>query len=175
VRQAQHLPDSPVYQWATASVKNSFFFDCRNGDRSLGPVNIEREYYRDLDIAAEYGLNLDFWVLAKERRRSGPARSIAHSSSLKAWLQIHFERLKQEVRVYELLLRDPRTPKLAKWILGFAVAYLLMPFDIIPDFIPVLGQLDDLIIIPALIFLALRIIPKAVVADCRIRAAQRDN
>jgi uncharacterized membrane protein YkvA (DUF1232 family) len=91
---------------------------------------------------------------------------------LKAWLRSHLARLKQEVRVYQLLLRDPRTPRLAKWTLGFAVAYLLMPFDIIPDFIPVLGQLDDLIIIPALIFVALRLIPGAVVADCRDRAAK---
>jgi uncharacterized membrane protein YkvA (DUF1232 family) len=67
---------------------------------------------------------------------------------LRERLQSHFARLKREFRVYQLLLQDSRTPKLAKWLLGFAVAYLLMPFDIIPDFIPVLGQLDDLIIVP---------------------------
>jgi len=57
-------------------------------------------------------------------------------------------------------------------LLGFAVAYLLMPFDIIPDFIPVLGQLDDLIIVPLLILLALKLTPKEVIADCRLRAGE---
>jgi len=55
-------------------------------------------------------------------------------------------------------------------MLGLAVAYLATPFDIIPDFIPVLGQLDDLIIVPGLIFVAFKLIPDSVIADCRSRA-----
>ena len=93
-------------------------------------------------------------------------------ATLRRRLQSHFARLKSEIRVYQLLLRDPRTPRMAKWLLGFAVGYLLMPFDIIPDFIPVLGQLDDLIIVPVLIFLAVRLIPRDVIADCRLRARE---
>jgi uncharacterized membrane protein YkvA (DUF1232 family) len=75
--------------------------------------------------------------------------------------------LKRELRVYQLVLKDSRTPKLAKWLLGLAVGYTLLPFDLIPDFIPVIGHLDDIIIVPALITLALKLIPAEVVADCR--------
>jgi uncharacterized membrane protein YkvA (DUF1232 family) len=91
---------------------------------------------------------------------------------LRERLQSHFARLRREIRVYQLVLQDSRTPRIAKWLLGFAVAYLLMPFDIIPDFIPVLGQLDDLIIVPLLILLALKLTPKEVIADCRFRAGE---
>lgn len=76
-------------------------------------------------------------------------------------------KFKQEARVYQLVLKDSRTPKLAKAILGLAVGYALLPFDLIPDFIPVLGQLDDILIIPALIGLALKLIPPEIVEDCR--------
>jgi hypothetical protein len=57
-------------------------------------------------------------------------------------LQSYFARLRREIRVYQLLLQDSRTPNLAKWLLGFSVGSLL-PFDIIPDFIPVLKCMKD--------------------------------
>ena len=69
--------------------------------------------------------------------------------------------------MYRLVRKDPRTPMLAKILLGLAVGYALLPFDPIPDFIPVIGHLDDLIIVPGLIILALQLIPVEVVADCR--------
>lgn len=74
---------------------------------------------------------------------------------------------KREIAVYRLVLADPRTPRLAKLILAAAVAYALSPIDLIPDFIPVLGYLDDIIILPLLVWLALRLIPAVVVADAR--------
>jgi len=78
--------------------------------------------------------------------------------------------LRRRLKTYQLVLKDRRTPKLAKFLLGLAVGYILLPFDIIPDFIPVIGHLDDVIIVPTLVIIALRMVPKEVVEDCRIRA-----
>ena len=79
-------------------------------------------------------------------------------------------RFKEELRVYRLVLQDHRTPKLAKWLLGIAVAYALSPVDLIPDFIPVIGHLDDLVILPLLVITAVKLIPPSVIEDCRARA-----
>lgn len=78
--------------------------------------------------------------------------------------------LKQEIKVYQLVIKDERTPKIAKFLLALAVGYVLLPFDIIPDFIPIIGHLDDIIIVPALVIIALKMIPDDVVRDCRDRA-----
>lgn len=69
-----------------------------------------------------------------------------------------------------LAMRDRRTPWFAKLIGGVVVAYALSPIDLIPDFIPVLGQLDDLILIPLGIWITVKLIPIAVMNDCRARA-----
>jgi len=87
--------------------------------------------------------------------------------------KIAVQRVKNEIRVYRLVLKDERTPWLAKAFLGFAIGYFFMPFDLIPDFIPVLGQLDDLVIVPSLVFIALKLVPKEVVADCRKKVASK--
>ena len=78
--------------------------------------------------------------------------------------------LKREFHAYRLVLQNPRTPRTAKVLLGLAVGYLMLPFALIPDFIPVIGQMDDAIIVPALVLLALRMVPAEVVVDCRARA-----
>lgn len=75
--------------------------------------------------------------------------------------------LKREMRVYQAIARDTRTPRAAKLLLGCAIGYALMPFDLIPDLVPVIGHLDDLIIVPGLVIAALRFVPPVVVADCR--------
>jgi uncharacterized membrane protein YkvA (DUF1232 family) len=77
------------------------------------------------------------------------------------------QRLKREFAVYRVALKHPRTPWLAKLLLGLAVGYVLLPFDLIPDFIPVIGHVDDLVIVPLLVYLALKLIPDEVLADCR--------
>jgi uncharacterized membrane protein YkvA (DUF1232 family) len=66
--------------------------------------------------------------------------------------------------------RHPRTPWHAKALGLFAVGYALSPIDLIPDFIPVLGYLDDVLLLPALIWLAVRLVPDAVLAECRTQA-----
>ena len=75
--------------------------------------------------------------------------------------------LKRELDIYRLVLKDSRTPKIARIILGLAVGYALLPFDLIPDWIPVIGHLDDLVIVPGLVILALKFIPDDVVRECR--------
>jgi uncharacterized membrane protein YkvA (DUF1232 family) len=77
------------------------------------------------------------------------------------------ERFRQESEFYRRVLRHPGTPRLAKLLLGAAIAYAVSPLDLIPDFIPVVGHLDDLVILPLLIWMAVRLIPKTVLAECR--------
>jgi len=72
-----------------------------------------------------------------------------------------------EVNVYRSIMTDPRCPRLARLLLGAALAYALSPFDLIPDFIPVIGHLDDVLILPLLVWLAVRIIPKELIAEHR--------
>jgi uncharacterized membrane protein YkvA (DUF1232 family) len=79
--------------------------------------------------------------------------------------------LKQEILAVSLAARDPRTPWYARGLVILIVAYALSPIDLIPDFVPVLGYLDDLIIIPGGIWLAIRMIPPEVLAEARSRAA----
>ena len=83
------------------------------------------------------------------------------------------DRLRAEIRVYRLALAHPRTPRASRWLLGLAVAYLISPIDIIPDFVPMAGQLDDLIIVPLLVWLALRLIPTEVMRECRQAVAEQ--
>jgi uncharacterized membrane protein YkvA (DUF1232 family) len=78
--------------------------------------------------------------------------------------------LKRESLALYYAARDARTPWYAKVLAGAIVAYALSPIDLIPDFIPVLGYLDELLLLPAAIWLALRLVPEPVLADARRRA-----
>ncbi len=88
-------------------------------------------------------------------------------SKLIADLKAFAARIKQELAFYQRILGHPQTPGMAKVLLWCAIGYLLLPFDLIPDFIPVLGQLDDLVIVPLLIVIAIRLTPDFVIAACR--------
>ena len=81
--------------------------------------------------------------------------------------------LKVETYTLYLAYRDPRVPWYAKAFAACVVAYAFSPIDLIPDFIPVLGYLDDLVLIPLGIALALKMIPAAVLAESRERARER--
>ena len=81
--------------------------------------------------------------------------------------------LRRDVAALILAVRDPRTPLTARIIAALVVAYALSPIDLIPDFVPVLGYLDDLIIVPVGLALALRLVPAALMAEYRASALQR--
>lgn len=85
---------------------------------------------------------------------------------LKGWAR----GLKRDVVALWLAARDPRAPWTAKVLAGAVAAYALSPIDLIPDFIPVLGYLDDLVLVPLGIALAVRLIPAPMMADLRARA-----
>lgn len=80
--------------------------------------------------------------------------------------------LKSETFALYLAAHDPRTPWCAKLLVAGIVAYAFSPIDLIPDFVPVLGYLDDLILIPLGITLAIKMVPHSVLADCRARAQE---
>ena len=88
-------------------------------------------------------------------------------NAIKSWAR----RLKTEVRALHLAARDPRVPFAPKLVAAAVVAYALSPIDLIPDFIPVLGLLDDLVLLPLGIALALRLIPPTLMAELRAEAA----
>ena len=86
---------------------------------------------------------------------------------LKQWART----IKRDVIALWLAARDARVPWLAKAVAAAVAAYALSPIDLIPDFIPVLGYLDDVILVPLGILLAVRMIPAAVMADLRAKAS----
>jgi uncharacterized membrane protein YkvA (DUF1232 family) len=91
---------------------------------------------------------------------------------LVAELKQRARRLKTETFALYLAARHPGTPWYAKLFVAGIVAYAFSPIDLIPDFVPVLGYLDDLILIPMGITLAIRMVPPSVMAECRARAQE---
>ena len=90
---------------------------------------------------------------------------------LKVWARA----LKRDVVALWLAARDPRVPWGAKIVAAAVAAYALSPIDLIPDFVPVLGYLDDLLLVPLGIWFAMKLIPAALVQELRSRAAEQDR
>ena len=90
-------------------------------------------------------------------------------------LRQRVRQLKIETYALYLAARHPATPWYAKLLVAAIVAYAISPIDLIPDFVPVLGYLDDLLLVPLGIALALTLIPPAVMAECRQRAQESNS
>ena len=89
--------------------------------------------------------------------------------TMRAWAR----RIKRDAMTLWFARSHPATPWLAKALAVFVVAYALSPIDLVPDFIPVLGYVDDVLLLPVLIWLAVRLLPPEVVAESRRKAEQR--
>jgi len=89
-------------------------------------------------------------------------------------LNTRLTRLKTHVHTLWLAWTDPRTPWYAKAMLALVLAFIASPIDPIPDFIPVIGYLDDLLVLMLGMYLAVRLIPEPVLADCRARAEREE-
>lgn len=90
---------------------------------------------------------------------------------LESW-KLQAQRLKRETYAVYLAMRDPRVPWYAKVLAACVVGYAFSPVDLIPDFIPVIGYLDDLIIVPLGMALVVKLIPQPILAECREQAAK---
>ncbi len=93
-------------------------------------------------------------------------RPMSISSSLRTWAK----RIKRDGVTLWLAGKHPRTPWYAKALGVFVVAYALSPIDLIPDFIPVLGYVDDVLLLPGLIWVTIKLLPADVLAECRSQA-----
>lgn len=85
------------------------------------------------------------------------------------------KQLKIKISALFLAMKRKDTPRIAKIVAGITVGYALSPIDLIPDFIPVLGYLDDIIILPALITLAIKLIPKEIMKECELASQDMWN
>ncbi|MEE0421006.1 MAG: YkvA family protein [Lachnospiraceae bacterium] len=81
------------------------------------------------------------------------------------------KKMKSDIPVVFIALKDPDTPTIAKILAGITVGYALSPIDLIPDFVPVLGYLDDIIILPVLVWVTVKFIPEEVWQSSKDKAA----
>jgi uncharacterized membrane protein YkvA (DUF1232 family) len=103
------------------------------------------------------------------RRKMGNATTV--KAALEGWKR-RVRQLKAETYALYLAYRDPRMPWYARLLAAVVVGYAFSPIDLIPDFVPILGYVDDLILVPLGIWLILRLVPPEVMAEARERAAR---
>lgn len=115
---------------------------------------------RAIALKPSHGFNLES-ISAASTPRSMPTRD-----RLKTWAR----RIKRDGLTLWFAGKHPRTPWHAKALGVFVVAYALSPIDLIPDFIPVLGYLDDVLLLPGLIWLTIKLLPPDVLQECRSQA-----
>lgn len=89
-------------------------------------------------------------------------------NQLKTWAK----NLKKEIVALYYVSKHPKTPWPIKLLILFIVAYAISPIDLIPDFIPILGYLDELILLPVGIYLVIKLIPESIMTECRLQAEQ---
>lgn len=105
-------------------------------------------------------------VLGIAMGRHGMLAAMTRADAIKRWAK----RIKREGVTLWFAGKHPATPWYAKALAAFVVAYALSPIDLIPDFIPVLGYVDDVLLLPVLIWFTIRLLPPEVLADCRDQA-----
>ena len=101
-------------------------------------------------------------------------RKTMNKSGFLPFLKSRAKELKRDILALYFACRDPRLTYLPKIFIILTVAYALSPIDLIPDFIPILGYLDDLIILPILISLSIRLIPQEIMTECREKSGNSD-
>ena len=112
-------------------------------------------------------IGIEFYISSTDQKKN---RKNGHKVNFISNLKQKVKQLKQEILTLSIAYGDKRTPFVAKLMIWCTVGYLLSPIDLIPDFIPVIGFLDDLIIVPLLISLSIKLIPKIVLEDARQKA-----
>ena len=90
------------------------------------------------------------------------------------WFKAKARQAHTEIRVYRLALADKRTPRRGKFFIGLALVYIVSPLDLIPDWIPIIGWLDELVVVPLLLAMARSTIPANILADCRRKVEQSE-
>jgi uncharacterized membrane protein YkvA (DUF1232 family) len=123
-----------------------------------------------------YGTAICVSVGQHNKTQQTEQRQLLRSVNLMNWaiidtLKRKADALKREIFALYLAARDPRTPWYAKAMAALIIAYALSPIDLIPDFIPILGYVDDLVLLPLGIVVLLKLMPQDVLADCRAKAA----
>jgi uncharacterized membrane protein YkvA (DUF1232 family) len=117
-------------------------------------------------VGSEVAAGCEADVHLTTRRAPAISTFMAIFQSIKSWAP----RIKRDAVTLWFAYRHPGTPWFAKALAAFVVAYALSPIDLIPDFIPVLGYVDDALLLPALIWLNIRLIPAPVLEECRAQA-----